>query len=211
MIASMKAVLSALLVLASLSAAPTLPAFAAEPHAPHAMRAITRALDLTPQQQQQAAPIVHDAMVQLGTLHRQASDAALNALSADHRTQVEQIAARTRDQLRALRPSQPPAPEQRASMRQQIAPIVQRGARQIDALLTPQESQAVLAQRRQVTDRARAIVASGVQQLRPILTSDQQQKLDTWSAKMKTREEQHPADAGRFLLMVAMHGGAGAH
>jgi|GEM_PF-4043451 len=197
----MKALLSTFLVIATFSAAPVLAGAVAEAQAepPHGQAGIVRALDLTPQERQQAQPILRSSSQQLRALEDQTRTTVFEALSPDHRQQVQQIVAQARQELQAARQSQGSA--------RQVKPILDKDARQIDAILTPQESQAVLAQRANAESQARNIISSTVRQLRPILTSDQQQKLDAWSSKMQQREgREGQPDAGRFLLMVAMHG-----
>ncbi|TAM56543.1 hypothetical protein EPN52_13345 [bacterium] len=195
----MKEFLSALIVIATFSAAPVLAGVVAQAESgQHHAAWVERALDLTPQERQQAEPILRDTARRMHELHSRTSAAALAALSPDHRSRVREIAAGAHQQLRAH-----PEP-QHGLTRSEIAPIFTKSAGEIDALLTPQESQAVLAQRQEFEAGHDAIWAETVAQLRPLLSGEQQQKLDAWSAKVKEHEAQrHQPDAGRFLLMAA--------
>ncbi|HVA38334.1 MAG TPA: hypothetical protein VNJ51_12070 [Candidatus Dormibacteraeota bacterium] len=207
----MKALLTLLLVVAVFSAAPVLAGVAAEQGGGHHPAFFLRVLHLTPQERQQAMPILRDGRQKLHALDLQTRDAALGALSADHRQRVDAIAAQVRQQLHSLRGSAPAGPSQNprerwSAMRANVKPIFDQGAQQIDALLTPDESKAVLAKRESMTSQERQIAASTSQQLRPILTAEQQQKLDALSSKMAARAERRgPGDAGRFLLILSMH------
>lgn len=207
----MKELFSALLIVATFAAAPVFAGVVAQAETGnHHGARIERALNLTPSERQQAEPILRDGERRMHDLRDQAKAAALGALSPDHRSRVEQIATAARDQIRSAwttrsspDASASPAPLRRAPHGQMRA-IVSKSAGEIDALLTPQENQAVLAQRQKLESEGEAIMASTASQLRPLLTGDQQQKLDTWSAKMKQHAaRRHQADAGRFLLMVA--------
>ncbi|TAM77726.1 hypothetical protein EPN44_02535 [bacterium] len=207
----MKEFLSALIIIATFSAAPVLAGVVAQAETgTHHAAPIERALSLTPAERQQAEPILRDGARRLRDLRGQAHDAALGALSPDHRSRVEQIAAATRGQVRALFATRSSAgaststAQRRKALHDQIAPITAKGAGEIDALLTPQENQAVLAQRRSLGSERGRVLASTAAQLRPLLTSGQQQKLDAWSAKMQQHAARtHHVDAGRFLLTIA--------
>ena len=208
----MKEFLSALLIIATFSAAPVLAGVVAQAETgTHHPARIERALDLTPAQRQQIEPILRDGERRMRELRGQASAAALGALSPDHRSRVQQIAADANRQIRAAWSSRQPSTDasaspqpRRGAMRGEITSIVAKSAGEIDALLTPQESQAVLTQRQTFESERDTILASTASQMRPLLTGDQQQKLDTWSAKMKGHAARvQQADAGRFLLMAA--------
>jgi len=168
-------------------------------------------LHLTPDQRQKIQPIMKSSFDQMRSIVQDAHGREMAALSADHRAKVQQII----DQAKAAMPSEmpshmppggpngasPPHNGPMSAIRAQHRQFIS----QIDAVLTPGESQAVDAIGRDARTKVVALHQSAINQIKPLLNADQAKTLDQMPMRGHMGVgRNHAEDAGGYLLMGAM-------
>lgn len=173
-------------------------------------------LNLTSDQRQKIGPIMRSTMTQMRSIMDDAHNRELAALSADHRAKVQQITAQASAAMQRAMPAMPPGPNtglpggpphrdmgQISALRQQHQQYIG----QIDAVLTPSESQAVLAIGNDAHSKVTSLHESAINQIKPLLTADQAKTLDQIPMRGHFgMGKNRTPDAGAYLLMGAMKG-----
>jgi hypothetical protein len=169
-------------------------------------------LNLTPDQRQKIQPIMRSTMTQMRSIMDDAHNRELAALSSDHRTKVQQIITQASAAMQRAMPAMPPPganvepPHGKgrfSALRQQHQQFIS----QIDAVLSPSESQAVLAIGNDAHSKATSLHQSAISQIKPLLSADQAKTLDQMPMRGHFgMGKEHTPDAGAYLLMGAMKG-----
>ncbi|PZR56757.1 MAG: hypothetical protein DLM50_07385 [Candidatus Meridianibacter frigidus] len=155
---------------------------------------------LTDAQRAQIMPIMQDGMQRSRSIMGAAHEREMAALSAEHRARVQAVL----DQLPAPPPrpaaGQGPPPRNGPGMHGDGGHFRAAG-QQIDAVLTPAETQAVIAVGQDARTQLKAVQDDMHNKISPILTDAQRQTMDQMKQNRGMRP--HTDDAGMYLLMGA--------
>ncbi|MBV9149810.1 MAG: hypothetical protein JO024_08085 [Candidatus Eremiobacteraeota bacterium] len=168
-------------------------------------------LNLTADQRLKIEPIMRSTMTQMRSIVDDAHTREMAALSADHRTKVQQIIDQARSAMQHMMPPMPP-PGPNAehphpdmgkfgAIREQHQKLIS----QIDAVLSPNEKQSIISIGNDAHSKMTALHTSAINQVKPLLNADQAKMLEQMPMRghFGMGGNQTP-DAGKYLLMGAM-------
>ena len=170
-------------------------------------------LNLSSDQRQKIEPIMRSTMQQARSIGEDAHNRELAALSADHRVKVQQLIDQARSSMQRMMPPMPPPgadaerPHPDMGKFGEIRAAHQKLIAQIDAILSPNEKQQVIAIGNEARSKMMALHTSAMNQVKGLLNADQAKMLE--QMPMHGRFGMGPGanktpDAGKYLLMGAM-------